>query len=432
MLLGITGANWFANLGTAPGSVQRFSGQPRILTPLRRPNPPIRRHPGSLPAPGLARQLEPPPHCPQTPTPLKRAVLPLLLATWFAMTLAFPASAAGLEQHRLFNREYVRLAEWAALRGLQFTRTPGSREVLLTGPSTRIALQVDGMRAEVNRVALWLSYPVVASENQVYITSQDARGVLDALLQPHRLPPGRRIRTICLDPGHGGKEPGQKSGTRLEKKYTLLLAQEVKALLVAAGFNVILTRRDDSYVDFPERTAIARRGGADLFVSLHYNASPDGGGDAGGVEVYAMTPEGARSTNVSNDVGSLKAWTGNETDAENVLLAYQLQKSLLQRLPGTEDRGVRRARFMVLRLAEMPAVLIEGGFMSNSSDARWIFADAGRRKMAQAIVEGIQGYRRQLERPVVTPTPAPSKTPPQRSSSSTSSSSSARPDSATN
>ncbi len=355
--------------------------------------------------------------------------LPLLLLLGALLGPIRGAVGASLEQHRLFNREYIRLTDWCRLRGLQLARTPGTRELLVTGPSTRISLQVDGQRIEFNQVAVWFSYPVIASDNQVFVASQDVRGVLDVLLQPPRLPAGHRIRTICLDPGHGGKEPGQKSGTRLEKKYTLMLAQSVRALLVDAGFNVVLTRRDDSYVEYTERTGLAQRKGADLFVSLHYNATANGGSDASGIEVYAMTPEGARSTNVSKDVGSLKAWAGNDQDAANVALAYQMQKSLLQRLPGTEDRGVRRARFIVLRLAETPAILIEGGFMSNPSDARWIYADAGRKKMALAIVEGIQSYRRLVER---TP-PAPSRSlPAQRSTSSTSSKSSDRPDTARN
>lgn len=360
--------------------------------------------------------------------------LPVLLLLAALLGSAGDAVAASLEQFRLLNREHIRLADWCRLHGLQLTRTPGSRELVATGPGTRIQLQIDGQRVEFNSVALWFSYPVVTSDNQVFVSSQDVRGVLDVLLHPPRLAPGRKIRTICLDPGHGGKEPGQKSGVRLEKKYTLMLAQTVRALLVDAGFNVIMTRRDDSHVEWTERTRIAERAGADLFISLHYNASADGGSDAAGIEVYAMTPEGAKSTNVSNDVGSLKAWTGNEHDAENVHLAYQVQKALLQRLPGTEDRGVRRARFIVLRLAEMPAILIEGGFMSNPGDARWIYADTGRKRMAQAIVDGIQAYRKSVERAGSAPVPSrsPSSSPAQRSTSSTSSRSNARPDSARN
>jgi N-acetylmuramoyl-L-alanine amidase len=299
---------------------------------------------------------------------------------------------------RYQDRQYIRLAEWASWRGLRLGRTAGSREIVATGPNQKFTFLIDGTRVEFNGTGLWFSYPVLAVDGQVIAWAKDVRGVLDTLVQPPRLPPGKRLRTICLDAGHGGKEPGQKSGGRLEKQYTLALAQELRGLLVDAGFSVVMTRRTDTYVDLAERPAIASRHSADLFVSLHYNASPDGGSEAAGMEVYAMTPEGAKSTNVSADVGSLRAWAGNEFDRENVLLAYQMQRSLLQRLPGTADRGVRRARFIVLRLAEMPAILIEGGFMSNAGDARWIYSDTGRRRMAQAIAEGIQSYRRQVER----------------------------------
>lgn len=332
---------------------------------------------------------------------------------------------AGLTPVRYANRDYYRLTEWARERGFSVTRAPGNREIVVTSPAGRGRLQLDASRLEWNEVGIWLSNPVVAADGQVLVAVQDVRGVLDALAHPPRLGSGKTIKTICLDPGHGGKQPGHLNGGRLEKAYTLALAEQVRALLKKAGFDVVMTRRDDSYVDFPERTETARRANADLFVSLHFNSTPDGSTDPRGIEVYAMTPEGAKSTNISNDMGSLRAWAGNDHDQENLLLAYQLQKSLLQRLPGAEDRGVRRARFMVLRLAEMPAVLIEAGFMSNAADARWIFSETGRRQTAQAITEGILAYKRQVERTV-------NASPGQRSTSSTSSSNNARPGSAKN
>lgn len=338
--------------------------------------------------------------------------------------LGGPAFSASLTTVRINNRDYVRAADWARLRGFKLQRNASSRDVILTNGSDRFDLKVDSSRIEHNGIALWLSFPVVVATGQVMVSNQDLRGVLDALIHPRRQPRTGSVRTICLDPGHGGKEPGQKLGSRLEKTYTLSLAQEVRSRLVQQGYKVVLTRRDDSYVDHPERTAIAKRAGADLFVSLHYNASANGGSDANGIEVYAMTPEGAKSTNVSADVGSLRAWAGNECDSHNVLLAYHLQRALLKGLPGSADRGVRRARFLVLRLSEMPAVLVEGGFMSNASDARWIYSTTGRRKMAQAIVDGINAYKREVER-VAAPAP-------QRTSSSKSSSTTTRPASATN
>lgn len=342
-------------------------------------------------------------------------------------TIALLALAASVVATRALARDprgMSSLADWGKPHELRLTRSAGTREVTLANAHHRFTLQIDSSRVEHNGVAIWLSYPVGLVDNQVCVANQDLDGVFRTLLSPPRLAAGRRIRTICIDAGHGGKDPGHKAGSRVEKTYTLAVARELRTRLIDAGYTVVLTRRDDSFVDHPDRTAVASRNRADLFISLHFNASPDGSADANGLEVYAMTPEGARSTNFSRDVGSLKAWAGNESDAENLLLATAIQRSLLARLPGSADRGVRRARFLVLRLAEMPAILVEGGFMTNPSDARWIYSDTGRRRLAQAIVDGVAAYRRQVERPP--------QTSPQRGTNSTSSTSKARPDSARN
>jgi N-acetylmuramoyl-L-alanine amidase len=297
----------------------------------------------------------------------------------------------------------VALADWASTCGLRFSWNPRSRDIVLTGSGMRFQFHVDSSRVIVDDTSVWLSHPVQVVRGQVVVASRDIRGVLKPLVQPPRLPAGRRLRTICLDAGHGGKEPGLKSGAHLEKGFTLELAQEVRKRLVSAGFRVVMTRSTDTYVDLAERTAIARREGADILVSLHFNAAPTSASEAGGVEVYALTPEGARSTNVSNDTGPFGAATGNASDAENLLLAYSIQKSLVKQLPGIHDRGVRRARFLVLRLAEMPAVLVEAGFMSNPDDARWIYSATGRGKTAQAIVDGIRAYQRFVQEDPASP-----------------------------
>lgn len=321
------------------------------------------------------------------------------------------------------SRTYRRLADWARSHGFLMERAPQSREVAVTGPELRIALLTEASRITFNGVALWLSHPVRLVDGEVWVAAQDLDGVLQPLIRPGPFVAGGRVRTICLDPGHGGREPGQKNGVRLEKTYTLALAEEVRRQLVRAGFQVIMTRESDDTVDLVERAAIARRRGADLLVSLHFNASPNGGSEASGVEVYALTPEGARSTNASVDAGPWQGAVGNRHDPRNVLLAYHLQRALVRDLPGTVDRGVRRARFVILRMAEMPAALVELGFMSNPSDARWIYSEAGRRQAAASIVAGIRSYRQAFEH-------APS--PGQRITNSTSSTSSVVPLSAKN
>ena len=134
---------------------------------------------------------------------------------------------------------------------------------------------------------------------------------------------------------------------------------------------------------------MARRAGADLFLSLHFNAADIGRADARGSEVYALTPVGAASTNARGEGANAGAFPGNRQDEENLLLAFQIQKSLVGQL-GSEDRGVRRARFEVLREATMPAALIEAGFLSHPVEGKKIFTVDYRRQMARAIVAGVQ------------------------------------------
>ena len=109
-----------------------------------------------------------------------------------------------------------------------------------------------------------------------------------------------------------------------------------------------------------------------------------------------MTPVHTSSTNARGEGAGAGAYPGNRFDARNILLGYQMQKALLKALP-TEDRGLRRARFAVLRAAEMPAVLVEGGFMTNPAEGRRIYDPAYRRQMAQAIVDGVKAYKNLIE-----------------------------------
>ncbi len=236
------------------------------------------------------------------------------------------------------------------------------------------------------------------------------------LIFPQKLS-AKRIATICLDPGHGGKDTGNRAGWHYEKIYTLALAALVRDQLKQAGFNVVMTRTKDTYVDLPLRPALANRRGADVFVSLHFNATPTGKDEVEGPETYCITPVGASSTNARGEGGEFGSAVGtgptmaNRNEQKSLLLAYQVQKSLVRNL-GADDRGVRRARFAVLRDTTMPAILIEGGYMTHPVEGRKIFSDAYRRQMAQAIVKGIVAYQRMTSPPVSSPLPTTNRPPP--------------------
>jgi N-acetylmuramoyl-L-alanine amidase len=258
-------------------------------------------------------------------------------------------------------------------------------------------LPIHSPEAQLNGVEVRLLFPLVQKGEVVWISHLDLKSTFEPLLVPPRLKRGAVLKTICLDPGHGGKDPGFQVGANQEKKLTLLLSQELQTQLKRAGWKVSLTRTHDSFVELPVRPDLARRHRADLFVSLHFNSTGASAGSVKGAEVYCLTPAGAPSTNAGGEGGGAGWFVGNRFNNESVFLAYELQKFLSQKVP-VEDRGVHRARFWVLREAAMPAVLIEAGFLSHPSEGRKISSVAYRRQLAAAIVEGLEAYKRVLER----------------------------------
>ena len=309
-------------------------------------------------------------------------------------TAAAPASLDQLERLSVGGHEYVRVRDWAGANGLAVAWVRPGKSLRVAGGAGSVVLTDDSRTALVNGISVWLSFPVVVREDKAWVALLDVKTAIAPLLFPAR--GAGAIRLVALDPGHGGKDKGHYERKLFEKDCTLLLAREVRDQLSRAGLKATLTRATDAFIELEERPAVARRRRADLLVSLHFNAAGPESREAKGVEVYCATPAGASSTNVRGNGGSAGVMTGNVRNDGSVLLAYHLQRSLVTRL-GLEDRGVRRARFEVLRLATMPAVLIEGGFLTHPSEGRRIVDPGFRRQMAKAIVEGLLNYRRAVE-----------------------------------
>lgn len=307
--------------------------------------------------------------------------------------------ASGPAPASVSRQDYVRVEDWARSRQFTVRLLERDRTLELSNRWTRLAFNLDPhrdlRRAWINGVQVWLAFPLSCQNGVTRISRIDLRETLEPALAPPANPSGNKIKTICLDPGHGGRDPGFRVGSNEEKKYTLLLAAEVRDQLKRAGFNVVLTRSTDVYVSREDRSDLARQRGADLFVSLHFNAIEEGRSVVKGLQIYCCTPAGATSSNAGGE-GDTGIVTGNRNDERNMALAYQMQKALVNGLP-VEDRGVKRARFEVLRLATMPAILIEGGFMSHPAEGRKIFDPAYRQQMARAIVGGILAYKQAVK-----------------------------------
>jgi N-acetylmuramoyl-L-alanine amidase len=320
---------------------------------------------------------------------MNRLAAPLAILFLSGCTLS--SSAAVLN-----GQTYVPLANWASSNGLTTFWLGRGQEIGVTNRATRLVFNVDSHDADINGVRVLLSYPVANNRGVPLIAQLDLDRTVQPLLFPFRYASPKKITTICLDPGHGGKDTGNRVGglfSRNEKTYTLALALELRDQLKAAGFKVILTRSRDTFVGLPARPAVANKNGADLFISLHFNASPSDPKKVKGLETYSITPVGAASSNAQGEGADHAAVTANRFENNSLLLAYQVQKSLVQNL-GVDDRGERRARFAVLAGAAMPAILVEGGYMTHPEEGKNIFSAAYRRQMAQSLVKGILAYQK--------------------------------------
>ena len=226
-----------------------------------------------------------------------------------------------------------------------------------------------------------------------------------------------RIKTIVIDPGHGGKDPGAigPRGTK-EKDLVLKIAHKLaKELHKNLKTRVILTRYHDIFLSLAERTAIANREKADLFISIHCNAGLKP--HTKGFEVYFLSDEASDEeaqavANTENAVMALEErrekgnelssilWslTMNEFMNESSELCSLISSEVDSQLGIIDNRGVKQAGFTVLRGAKMPAILVEGGFISNRSEARKLESSKFQKELVETICAGVKRYKEWVEK----------------------------------
>ena len=226
-------------------------------------------------------------------------------------------------------------------------------------------------------------------------------------------PLDRRINTIVLDPGHGGKDPGSIGKKTREKHLTLQVASKLKEKLEKnLGIKVILTRSQDEFVSLQDRTNLANKNNADLFISLHTNGARSK--NAQGIEVYFFSPattsderavaafENSVVELYEGGMDAVKAYDDLQFILADLLQSEQLEESSdlsirlqteLINVSKQQDRGVKQADFYVLRGAFMPAVLIELGFITNEKEEEKLMNKDHQDKLVNAIVEGIGSFK---------------------------------------
>jgi N-acetylmuramoyl-L-alanine amidase len=224
---------------------------------------------------------------------------------------------------------------------------------------------------------------------------------------------GLGVSRVVIDPGHGGHDPGAHAGRLNESELVLDVALRVEKLLLARNFEVVLTRRTDVFIPLEDRTALANRQQADLFLSIHANAS--GNTKARGVETYflnfASNPEAealAARENATSARGMhslpeiVRAITLNNKLDESRDFAGLVQRAMVKRLTpanrSLRDLGVKQAPFVVLIGAAMPSVLAEISFLSNRNEGALLRTPAYRQRIAEALADAIMQYQGSLKK----------------------------------
>jgi N-acetylmuramoyl-L-alanine amidase len=323
----------------------------------------------------------------------KNAPLPaIILITVFTVA----TSIADVRTVTSRGQSFVTLPNLATYYGMTVTQ-PTKKRIRLQNKYNKIEFETDSRSTWINGTLVALSEPVRKVGWSWAIDTTDFKKTIEPSVRPAQLLKSAGNRIVVLDPGHGGDDKGASSPRKLHEKQVVLdIANRVRNRLQARGIKVELTRESDRNLDLDARCRKAAALKADVFVSIHANATKDR--NVRGAETFVLSLPGRYS---SNSYGGGKiptsTSTGNRYDIANMTLGYRIQQNLL-RATGQEDRGVKRARFEVLRDAPCPAALVETAFLSNSKDEAILMDPAGRDRIARGIADGIVAYLSDVSR----------------------------------
>lgn len=272
----------------------------------------------------------------------------------------------------------------------------GGKLVKLENGNRGLSVTLNSREAEINGVKQWLAFPTRVQDGQVLVSRLDLSKVIEPRLRPDKIQGLKPVTTVVLDPGHGGHDKGAPSRYGYEKDFALDVALAARKALEKQGIKVVMTRSADIFVPLHERAAVANGIKDSIFVSIHFN-SATANPNARGFEIYSLAPRGAPATNDGNfSVRNLREEPGNVVDTQSTALAGTVFHALLGNVP-LPDRGVKHARFAVLRLCTQPAILVECGFVSNASESALIGSAPWRKQVADAIVMGVGGFKELAE-----------------------------------
>ncbi|HVF70797.1 MAG TPA: N-acetylmuramoyl-L-alanine amidase [Chthoniobacterales bacterium] len=310
-----------------------------------------------------------------------------------------PAPNKDWEVIKVGPRDYLSLDNVAKFYGLIGNVDSTGKTVVLNNGRNQLQVTLDSREAIVNGVRNWLCFPVIAHDNKFLVSRIDLAKTVEPQLRPHMIQRAGKIQTIVLDPGHGGFDKGATNAFGREKDFALDVARQLRPMLQAKGFKVVMTRETDVFIPLEVRARMANATKDSIFVSIHFNATGSNP-NATGFEIFSLTPRGAPSTNDDSlALHFVNMQAGSPMEAHSFELAAVVYHSMLGHIPEEFDRGIKRARFAVLRQTKVPSILVEGGFLSEASgDAKRIADPEWRKQLADAICSGIEGYRALVEK----------------------------------
>jgi N-acetylmuramoyl-L-alanine amidase len=264
------------------------------------------------------------------------------------------------------------------------------KKVVLQNKYNKLEFETNSRRSWINGVMVWLHHPCRKSSAGWGIKEVDFKTGFDPILRSYAYVPKNQPKLVVIDPGHGGKDSGASGKNKvIEKKVVLDISNRVKAHLESRKIRVRMTRTGDTYPTLQQRTDYAYKVGADLFISIH----ADGAGDssANGVETFITTAAGCDSSNHYGQGGDKSAQRNNQFDPANAVLGFSIQSNLVK-MSKRNDRGLRRARFQVIKKASCPSALVECGFLTNPAEESLLDSVSYRENVARGISNGILGY----------------------------------------
>ncbi|MBK1855078.1 N-acetylmuramoyl-L-alanine amidase [Verrucomicrobiaceae bacterium 5K15] len=293
---------------------------------------------------------------------------------------------------------YVTLSNVKAFYG--FDKLTLGRKISLENKSVRIELGSGSQQCRMNGVLFILSHPIVPKGGKYLISRTDLVKLIDPVMRPAYISTAKVFKTVVLDPGHGGHDSGAKGPFKNEKEYALNVARLLRDILQKKGYRVVMTRDSDVFITLGNRVRIANKYKDAIFISIHFNAANS---RAHGIETFTVSPVGVPHIGRGVKARDFNMVPGNIMDSASIALATAVHSRSLLYLNNPKgnnfkmsDRGIKRARFNVLTGIKIPAILVEGGFLSNRAEATKINSPVYQQTLAAAVARAVDVYKNSI------------------------------------